>query len=176
MKRCLVMTMGLLAMAAVVQAQTPAAAPAPPSLTGELKAGYTRIKDNLTKLAEKVPDDTYAFKATADIRSIGELIGHIADSQARTCAMVNGAEPKAVATGKTSKADLTAALKESFTLCDAAFEGISDSAATATFKGPRGERSKVATLASVVAHSNEEYGYLAVYLRLKGIVPPSSEK
>lgn len=191
MKRHLVTTIALsgltaVALTALTQAQTPAPAPAPAaaqapaatpaSLSGELKQGYTRIKSNLTKLAAKVPDDQYAFKATPEIRSIGELIAHVADSQAGTCSFVTTGQPKRVAEGKTTKADLVAALNESFTVCDAAFDSLSDANATATFKTPRGERSKVATLASLVAHSNEEYGYLAVYLRLKGIVPPSSEK
>ena len=27
----------------------------------------------------------------------------------------------------------------------------------------------------LIGHSQEEYGYMAIYLRLKGIVPPSSD-
>lgn len=38
------------------------------------------------------------------------------------------------------------------------------------------QRSRLGLLAGMVSHSNEEYGYMAVYLRLKGVVPPSSER
>jgi hypothetical protein len=39
-----------------------------------------------------------------------------------------------------------------------------------------GQRSKLGTLILDVVHSNEEYGYMAIYFRLKGIVPPSTDK
>jgi hypothetical protein len=39
---------------------------------------------------------------------------------------------------------------------------------------PDPNRSKLATLYNLVRHSNEMYGYMAVYLRLRGIVPPTS--
>ncbi len=37
------------------------------------------------------------------------------------------------------------------------------------------ERSKLGLLFGMTSHSNEQYGYMAVYMRLEGIVPPSSE-
>jgi hypothetical protein len=145
-------------------------------LSTELKQMYTGVKNNLTRMADKMPEEHYSFKATPEIRSFGELVAHVADSQARTCSAVNG-EPKNLnAASKTSKADLVAALKQSFEMCDAAVNALTDSTATQMIKTGRGERSKLGALAQTVSHSNEEYGYMAVYLRLKGIVPPSSEK
>ena len=86
------------------------------------------------------------------------------------------------AAAKTAKADLVAALKESFATCDAVFGAMTDAKASEMVSGqiagpplPAGElRSRISTLWQVVRHSNEMYGYMAVYLRLKGIVPPSS--
>ena len=156
--------------ACALQAQT-----ANPMST-ELKQMYTGLKNNLTKMAEKMPEDNYSFKATPEIRTFGQLIGHIADSQARTCSVVNGGEAKNLgASSKTSKADLVAALKESFAICDTAYDGLTDATASEMIKTPRGQRSKLGALAGNVSHSNEEYGYTSVYMRLKGIVPPSSE-
>ena len=144
-------------------------------LSTEARQAYNGIKNNLTKLADKVPEDQYGFKATPEIRSIGQLIAHVADSQLRTCSAVNGSPKQPNAASKTAKADLVAALKESFTECDKAFESLTDATAAKMIKTPRGERSTLGALVGVKSHSNEEYGYLAVYLRLKGIVPPSSE-
>lgn len=160
-------------------AQSPAA-PTPTQnanpMSAELKQSYTNIKNNLTKMAEKMPEENYSFKATADIRSFGELLGHVADSQARTCSAVNG-EPKALNAGsKTSKADLVAALNESFAICDKAFESLTDAKAAEIISMGQRQRSRLGALAGMVTHSNEEYGYMAVYLRLKGITPPSSER
>ncbi len=143
--------------------------------SSELKQMYTGVKNNLTKSAEKMPEENYGFKPTPEIRTFGQLIGHIADSQARTCSAVNGEQKSVNAGSKTSKADIVAALKESFAICDAAFDGLTDATGTQMIKTPRGERSKLGTLMGVVSHSNEEYGYSAVYMRLKSITPASSE-
>jgi hypothetical protein len=150
-----------------LHAQTPAA---------ELKAAYNGIKTNLTKAAEKMPEDAYAFKASPDIRTYGALIAHVADVQARICAAVGGATAPASAGSKTAKADLVAALKASFDVCDGVINSLTDEdAAKAIAMGRGGQRTKLGALWGMVAHSNEEYGYLAVYLRLKSVVPPSSE-
>jgi uncharacterized damage-inducible protein DinB len=153
--------------ACALQAQNP--------MSTELKQSYTGIKTNLLKLAEKVPEDSYSFKATPDVRTIGQLLGHIADAQTRTCSTVLGDPKPATAGSKTSKADLVAALKDSIALCDSAFDALTDANAADMIKAGQRQRTRYNTLVGVITHDNEEYGYLAVYLRLKGIVPPSSE-
>jgi hypothetical protein len=151
-----------------LQAQTPN------PLLAESKRAYTAIKTNLTKAADKMSDENYNFKASPDIRTFGALIGHIADSQLRTCAAVKGEQKEATAASKTAKADLVSALKASFDECDAAWDSITEANA-AEMLGGRAPRSKLGALIGNTTHSNEEYGYLAVYMRLKGVVPPSSE-
>jgi hypothetical protein len=76
---------------------------------------------------------------------------------------------------------LIALLKQASTACDTAFDSLSDAAAMEKINSrlggpfpPESTRTKLATLNNVVRHSNEMYGYMCVYLRLKGIVPPSS--
>jgi len=141
-----------------------------------IKAAYNGIKNNLTKAAEKMPDDQYSFKASPDIRTFGALIAHIADAQGRTCAAVAGSTPPQSAGSKTAKAELVEALKASYEICDGVINSLSDEDATKTVSmGRGGPRSKFAVLWGMIAHSNEEYGYLAVYMRIKGVVPPSSE-
>jgi hypothetical protein len=151
-----------------LQAQNP--------LSTELKQMYTGVKNNHLRMAEKMPEEHYGFQPTPDIRTFGQLVAHVADSQARNCSAVTG-QPKSLgAASKTSKADLVAALKESFAICDSAIDALTDTTASQMVKTGRGERSKLGTLFGTVSHANEEYGYMAVYLRLKGIVPPSSER
>ena len=79
----------------------------------EVKQGYNGIKGNLLKMAEKMPEENYSFKASPDIRSFGQLVGHVADAQMGTCSAVNGEPKKLGASSMTSKADLSAALKTS---------------------------------------------------------------
>lgn len=146
-----------------------------PSISKEAMQAYTGIKSNLTKLAEKVDADTYSYKPVDSIRTIGGLIGHVADSQLRTCSGVNGEMKQGTASKATAKAELVAALKTSFEECDKAFATLTDANLGDAIKGPRGERSRLSTLMGIIVHGNEEYGYTSVYLRMKGIVPPSSE-
>jgi uncharacterized damage-inducible protein DinB len=158
-------------------AQAPAAAPAGAMpMLGEVKTWYGQIKGNLTRMAEKMPADSYDFKATPDIRTFGDLMAHIADSQLRSCSAVNGAMKNPTPDKKT-KEQIVAAMKESFDECDKAFEGTTDANAMQMMSmGGRGQTSRLGLLTRfVVVHGNEEYGYGSIYLRLKGIVPPSSD-
>ena len=145
-------------------------------LIAEAKQGYTGVKNNLVRMAEKMPEEHYSFQPTPDIRTFGQLVAHVADSQTRACSAVKGEQKQPNAASKTSKTDLEAAIKESFAYCDSAFDSITDATAVEVLAGPRGKRSKLGMLVGMTSHSNEEYGYMAVYMRLKGLVPPSSEK
>ena len=159
----------LLACACTLAAQTN-------PISTEVKQAYNGVKNNLLKAAEKMPEADYSFKPTPEIRSFGQLIGHIADAQMRTCSAVKGESKSANAGSKTAKADLVAALQEAFTECDGAYDSLTDATAADMIKSPRGQRTKLGMLVGNTTHDNEEYGYLAVYLRLKGQVPPSSER
>jgi hypothetical protein len=159
----------------LASAQTPAQTPAEP-LVNEVKQAYTRVANNLLAMAEKMPEEQYAFKPVPEIRTFAGTLGHTIDMQLRSCATVNGTTAQATASNMTAKADLVAAMKAAMAECDKAFASLTDAAATQFATGGRGgPRSKLGTLNGMVAHDNEEYGYLAVHLRLKGIVPPSSE-
>jgi hypothetical protein len=149
----------------------------PATEVAALKQSYAGIKGNLTKAAEKMPEDQYGFKASPDIRTFGALIAHIADTQGQICSAAAGSARPASAADKTSKADLVAALNNSFTVCDGVFDSLTDADASKTMSlGRGGPRNEFATLWQlIIGHSNEEYGYLAVYMRIKGVVPPSSE-
>lgn len=144
-------------------------------LSTEARQAYTTIKNNLVKMAEKMSEENYDFKPVAEIRTFGQLVAHVADSQARTCSAVRGEAKSVDAASKKTKADLVAALKESFAICDTAYDSLTDASASEVIKTPRGQRSKLGALVGNTTHDNEEYGYMAVYLRLKGVVPPSSE-
>lgn len=162
----------VVAATAVLAIQAQAADP----LSSEVKQAYTAIKGNLMKAAEKMSDADYNFKASPDIRTFGALIGHIATAQMGTCSTVNGAMKRSDAGTKTAKADLVAALKDSFAECDKAYDSLTDANAAEMLKFRNGERSRLGILYNNVIHDNEEYGYLAVYMRVKGVVPPSSDK
>jgi uncharacterized damage-inducible protein DinB len=141
-------------------------------LIAETKASYNTIKGYLTRAAAAMPEEAYTFKPTPDIRTFGALLGHIADHQMRYCSAARGTPRQTDFLSKTAKADLVEALATSFKECDAAWDSVTDANATEMM----GSRSRLGTLILDVVHSNEEYGYMSVYFRLKGIVPPSSDR
>jgi len=140
----------------------------------ELKQFYTVRKGDLLKAADRMPAESYDFKPTPDIRTFGQLIAHIADAQMSFCSGAKGKPIRLNAASKTSKADLVAALKASFDECDGVFDATTDAIATQMIKTGDSEHSKFWALLYATLHDNEEYGYLAVYLRLKELIPPST--
>ena len=150
-------------------------------LSAEVKWSYTSIKNNLTKLADKMPAEKYSFRPTPDVETFARRIAHIADANMNVCTGLNGERKPLGAASKTSKAELVAALKESFDYCDRVFDALTDTAAVEKVSSrlggpfpPEATRSRLATLYNLVRHSNEMYGYIAVYLRLNGVTPPTS--
>lgn len=145
------------------------------SISAEITQAYTVVKTNILKAADKMPDANYSFKPTPEVRTFAEVLDHIADSQMRTCAPVAGDEVTPKAAGRTSKTEVTAALNDTFAECDKAYGSLSDANAADTVTTAHGPQTKLGTLTGNLAHDSEEYGTLAMYLRLKGIVPPSSD-
>jgi len=141
------------------------------------KRACGQMKMWLLGSAEKMPEENYNFKPTAAVRSFGQIVGHLADSQHLFCSIVLGEKNPApnIELTKTSKADLIAALKDAFAYCDKAYDGMTDAAATQTVKLFGGDMPKPFVLTVNDMHDAEHYGNLVTYLQLKNIVPPSSE-
>lgn len=147
-----------------------------PLSTGQ-KGLYTSVKNNLIRAAEKMPEENYAFKPTPEVRSFGQILGHVADAQYTFCSAALGTDnPRpGVEKSKTSKTDLVQALKDAFAYCDKAYDGMTDAQAAQTVKFFGREQAKLTVLSFNTSHSNEHYGNLVTYMRIKGLVPPSSE-
>jgi uncharacterized damage-inducible protein DinB len=143
-------------------------------LSAEIKQSYQTVKNNIIKSAEEMPEENYSFKPTPEIRSFAQVLGHVAESQMRTCSAFTGAQKSIDAASTTSKADVVAALHDAFAQCDKAYDSVTDADAANMIKTPRGQRTRLGALVANVMHDTEQYGILAVYLRLKGLVPPSS--
>lgn len=149
------------------------------TLSGEMLSGYQSTQRNLIEAAEKMPEDQYGFKPTPEIKPYGQLVAHTALSQFRTCAMLKGEpSPRKDEKEETSrtKAEAIALLKASTTYCDPLVTAVTDTTATELTKAGEMQVAKGLLPASLIAHGGEMYGTMAVYLRLKGIVPPSTER
>jgi len=138
---------------------------------------YAGVKKMLLRSAEKVPEENYGFRPTEAVRSFGQIIGHVADSQYIFCSVALGEKNPTpnVEKSKTSKADLIAALKESFAYCDKAYDAMTDAAGREMVAFHGMDAPKLGVLNVNNVHSVEHYGNLVTYMRMKNIVPPTSE-
>ncbi len=165
------------AMLAMPQA-APATQTADPGVAS-IKGTFDLIKGNILKAAAQVPEDMYAFKPTPDVRSMGALFGHIADANFMICSAASGEKPTmtGIEKSKTTKKELAEALEASFTFCESAFSGLTGARANETVKFfLPGAHTRLGILAFNNAHDFEHYGNIVTYRRLKGMVPPSSQR
>lgn len=170
--RVVLLGAALLLVTAWVQAQS-----ADP-FADNFKFYYGFNKKNVIGAAEKMPAADYGFKPTSEVRSFGEVLGHIVDVQNMACSAIKGdPSPTKDSVEKTARAkdDLIKAVKASFEFCDGAFNNLTETVLREKYKGQRGEYPKSNAASLAVFHTSEHYGNLVVYLRLKGVVPPSSE-
>jgi uncharacterized damage-inducible protein DinB len=172
------------AVAAVLVATGATSAQAQPQ-SNPLRAGaqrtYDIVKGYIIRAAEKMPEEHYAFKPTKEVRSFGQLVGHIADASYGFCSAVSGEKPPmggfdgSIEKSTTTKAALQKVLASAFAYCDKVYAAASDNTATVMVKGFWGELPKLSVLDFNTAHDFEHYGNIVTYMRLKDLVPPSSE-
>ncbi len=162
--------------------EKPAAAAAPTGPVGpaaEVQRNYATVKANILKSADKMPAEDYSYKPEPDIRTFARVVNHVSEAQLRSCGAVNGTAPTALAKvppETADKAEIVEALKAYFAECDKAYASLTDANLAEMFSVGPVKRSRIGFLWGNASHDNEQYATLALYLRLKDITPPSSEK
>ena len=142
------------------------------------KFAYARVKTILVSSAEKMPEENYNFKPTDAVRSYGQIVGHVADAQYTFCSVALGEKNPGlkIEQTKTTKADLVAALKDAVAYCDKAYDSMTDASGSQMVKLFDLDMPKLGVLNVNNMHDMEHYGNLVTYMRLKNIVPPTSEQ
>ena len=158
------------------KSQAPATPPANP-ITASEKGFYSFVSGAVVGAAQKMPEENYSFKPTPEVRSFGQLVGHVADASYMFCSQAIGeANPsKDIEKTKTSKADLVAALQGGVAYCNKAFDSMTDAKGSQMVKFFNFNLARLTLFSINSAHTDEHYGNMVTYLRLKGIVPPTSE-
>jgi uncharacterized damage-inducible protein DinB len=164
------LTSAVFLFAAIASAQTPAN-----PLIATSKALYAISKGDVMGSVDKIPEDLWSYQPTKDVRTVGRLFAHIADSQYGFC---GGAQGQSVSkdiekTAKT-KAEIVTALKDAFAYCDSVYADLTDAKAAEMVDFFGRKATRLGIMDFNVAHNMEHYGNLVTYMRLKGIVPPSS--
>ena len=143
---------------------------------GSVAPIYRQATAYILAAAEQMPEAEYGFKPTPEVRSFGQLVGHVANAQFMICAAALGEASPATQNYEqvTDKAALIEGLRASSAVCDRAY-AQSDEAALQMSQLFGQERTRMSALVLNAAHNFEHYGNLVTYLRLKGMVPPSSQ-
>jgi uncharacterized damage-inducible protein DinB len=176
---------GLLAVPAFAQSGntggTPAQAPTAAAVLVRLaQNGWAGAKRNIVESAAQLPEADYSFKPVDTVRTFGQILAHVADSNYFYCARSKG-EPPPVPDGTlekaaTTKAAIVKALDESVAYCDAAYAALTPTSVAETVKAGNNQIPRVMPLFSNVSHNVEHYGNLVTYFRMKKMVPPSTKR
>ena len=165
----------VVATAAFAQTPPPAAAPTGPA--AEVQRAYAGYKKNIVAAADKMPADAYTYKPLNDVRTWARVVNHVTEAQFRSCGTVNGTNPIAKPPADTAdKATIVAALQASFAECDKAFASTTDANVLDMVTLGNSKRSRIGLLWGTASHDNEQYATMALYMRLKGLQPPSMER
>jgi hypothetical protein len=154
----------------------PTAAPANP-ITASEKGLYSYVGNAVIGAAEKMPEESYSFKPTPEVRSFGQLVDHVADASYMFCSQAIGETnpSKNIEKTKTSKADLVAAIKDAVGYCNKALENMNDTKGSQMVKLFNFDLARLTLFSLNTAHTDEHYGNMVTYLWIRGIVPPTSE-
>ncbi len=154
-----------------------------PSTAASVNNMHQAIRRNLIEAAEAMPAADFAFKPTPQIRSFAELLGHVALANYFMCSTAKG-EPMPTMVNfertVTDKPGVVKALGDALNYCDGVFKETTDANANQLVKiagpGGSGQSTRALVLVFNTTHNNEHYGNVILYLRLKGIVPPSTAR
>lgn len=143
-----------------------------------LRNNWQGVVANITTAAEELTEADYAYRPVALVRTFGQLVGHVAGSQFMMCAAALG-DPlpaeDAVEKAETTKAALVKALRASTAYCAKAYgQSAVEAAGSAELFGEKSSRFHALTLNAI--HDGEHYGNIITYMRMKGLVPPSSRR
>ena len=163
-----------------LSAQTPAAPRPPQTFPAYLQGQYATLKRNITGSVDKMPAEHFAFKPVPEVMSYAEMLTHITETQYGYCSTVKGAANPGASLNftVTDKGAVGQLVKDSFAYCDEVFAAVTNENAlemlTRGSAPNQRQLARVNQMTQLIVHGNEHYGNLVTYMRMKGIVPPSS--
>jgi uncharacterized damage-inducible protein DinB len=155
----------------------------PGALVVRLAQGaWNNAKRDIVESADQMPEADYAYKPVASVRTFGQILAHVADSNYFYCARAKG-ETAPSPDGRfekeaTTKAAIVEALADSVAYCDGVYASLTETtvAQMVTPPGARNAIPRAQPLFANASHNVEHYGNLVTYFRMKGLVPPSTKR
>jgi uncharacterized damage-inducible protein DinB len=168
------MTMALLAAPVGAQSANP--------ISDSIRDEWVGVRQNVQRSAAAMPEDKYGFKPVATVRTFGQILAHLAGANYIFCAAARGEKSPhtedAFEQTATTRAAILKALEDSIKYCDAAYGALDDRKAVEMIDGAFGNRktTRASALMGNTGHNQEHYGNLVTYMRINGVVPPSSQR
>lgn len=157
------------------------AATAANSISDEVREHWKATREMMVTIAAAVPEDKYDFRPVPEVRSFREMLMHMVTDTAIHIGYAGGVsrEESERVTAKhakiKTKAEFIKALGESYDFGDKILADLTDQNALDMVTGMRGARmTRIAAYLHALHDIEDHYGNLVVYLRLNGIVPPST--
>lgn len=151
-------------------------------VSGAVRTGWEGAKKNLTQSAEAMPEADYGFRPVSTVRTYGQILAHVAGANYVFCSAAKGEKSpfaeEAFEKSATTRAQIIKAVSDSIAYCDGAYAALDDKRMSETIDMPfgMGKAARVRALLLNTGHNQEHYGNLVTYLRVKGVVPPSSKQ
>jgi uncharacterized damage-inducible protein DinB len=157
----------------LLSAQTPA-----PSLAKEQAASFQRAATELLDIAEAMPADKYGYKPTPDVSSFGDQLVHVAGITQRFIDTAKGTKTEAPHHGAMTKPEIIALLKTTFQSAQEMLTPLTDAQLLEPVKFPFGDRTvtRATYWQGALYQIRNHHGQLVVYLRMNGIVPPTTAR
>ena len=166
-------------------AQTGQQPPSKDPLSTWLRNAYNGGKKNITRAADKMPEEFYTLRpgAQTEVRTFGQIVGHLANFNYLWCSDAKGEKNPNQGNDfekLAAKADLVKALTDALSYCDRVYSPLTDASGMEIIEvtNDAGRKVQVLRISRLIqnhVHNNEHYGNMVTYLRMKSIVPPSSE-
>jgi uncharacterized damage-inducible protein DinB len=172
------MTKRILSIAAVLSVSVPLTLSAQEGPVASSLLGLHNVtQENIMATATMLDEELYAFRPTEEVRSVGELLAHIAGAQFLFCSSAAGEDSpnsENYEETRTTKAEIIEALEAGFGYCTEVYGKMTDAMGTEIVSFFGNDMAVSGVLAFNSAHNYEHYGNLVTYMRLNGITPPSS--
>jgi uncharacterized damage-inducible protein DinB len=157
----------------------------PPTVAQYVRQAYMGVQRNIVNSGNKMPEEFFGLRPgpQMEVRTFGQHLAHVATFNYLWCSQAKGEKnpnTRNLEKDLTTKAEFVKALADSYAYCDSAYNALTDASGAEIVtitqeSGAVQQRPRMALLMMNVAHNNEVYGSMVTTMRIKSIVPSSSE-
>lgn len=144
------------------------------SPAGEYAKHFPALSQLSVAVAQAMPGDQYSFRPHPESMTFGELMNHIASTNYAFCAGLKDSDsPAATNPNATDKDAVVKFLSDSFGYCSGIIPNLTEAQLQGVHNSPDGRLPGREILLAMYVHVAHHRGQAEIYLRDKGIKPPS---